>query len=84
TAALFSLCGLLFMWLCYAGVKERYVEVKQADSAQKAGILQSLGDTLKPRQRRGDDNRVNSLRFFNACACFLAVQRWHVMCNNVR
>ncbi len=42
TAALFSLCGLLFMWLCYAGVKERYVEVKQADSAQKAGILQSF------------------------------------------
>lgn len=25
-ATLFSLVGLLFMWLCYAGVKERYVE----------------------------------------------------------
>lgn len=34
-ATLFSLFGLLFMWLCYAGVKERYVEVKPVDSAQK-------------------------------------------------
>lgn len=33
-ATLFSLFGLLFMWLCYAGVKERYVEVKPVDAAQ--------------------------------------------------
>ncbi|EAT6680713.1 hypothetical protein E4Y15_19860, partial [Salmonella enterica] len=51
---------------------------------KKHPVLSPPGDMLKPRQRRGDDNRVNSLRFFNACACFLAVQRWHVMCNNVR
>lgn len=41
-ATLFSLFGLLFMWLCYAGVKERYVEVKPVDSAQKPGLLQSF------------------------------------------
>ncbi|MBJ3025597.1 MFS transporter, partial [Salmonella enterica subsp. enterica serovar Kentucky] len=34
--------GLLFMWLCYAGVKERYVEVKPVDNAQKPGLLQSF------------------------------------------
>ncbi len=41
-ATLFSLFGLLFMWLCYAGVKERYVEVKPVDNAQKPGLLQSF------------------------------------------
>ncbi|SQJ31107.1 membrane permease [Salmonella enterica subsp. enterica] len=30
------------MWLCYAGVKERYVEVKPVDNAQKPGLLQSF------------------------------------------
>ncbi len=34
-ATLFSLFGLLFMWLCYAGaLKKRYVEVKPVDNAQ--------------------------------------------------
>ncbi len=28
-ATLFSLFGLLFMWICYSGVKERYVETNQ-------------------------------------------------------
>lgn len=41
-ATLFSLFGLLFMWLCYAGVKERYVEVKPVNAAQKPGLLQSF------------------------------------------
>ncbi|MDM2736216.1 MFS transporter [Citrobacter sp. Ct235] len=41
-ATLFSLCGLFFMWCCYAGVKERYVEVKPVDAAQKPGLLQSF------------------------------------------
>jgi GPH family glycoside/pentoside/hexuronide:cation symporter len=41
-ATLFSLFGLLFMWWCYAGVKERYVEVKPVDAAQKPGLLQSF------------------------------------------
>lgn len=42
SATLFSLFGLFFMWWCYAGVKERYVEVKPLDSAQKPGLLQSF------------------------------------------
>ncbi|CAK6491536.1 Putative 2,3-dihydroxypropane-1-sulfonate exporter [Pantoea sp. Nvir] len=41
-ATLFSLFGLLFMWWCYAGVKERYVEVKPLDGGQKPGLLQSF------------------------------------------
>ncbi|MCZ6441147.1 hypothetical protein O5268_04085 [Escherichia coli] len=35
-ATLFSLFGLLFMWICYSGVKERYVETQPANPAQKA------------------------------------------------
>ena len=42
TAALFSLCGLLFMWCCYAGVKERYVEAKPVDTAKKTDLFQSF------------------------------------------
>ena len=34
-ATLFSLFGLLFMWICYSGVKERYVETQPANPAQK-------------------------------------------------
>ncbi|AGR61175.1 hypothetical protein A464_3991 [Salmonella bongori N268-08] len=26
---------------------------------------------------------MNFLRFFISYACFLAVQKWHVMCNNI-
>lgn len=33
-ATLFSLFGLLFMWICYSGVKERYVETQPANPAQ--------------------------------------------------
>ena len=35
-ATLFSLFGLLFMWICYSGVKERYVETQPTNPAQKA------------------------------------------------
>ncbi len=38
-ATLFSLFGLLFMWICYSGVKERYVETQPANPAQKPGLL---------------------------------------------
>lgn len=41
-ATLFSLFGLLFMWICYSGVKERYVETQPANPAQKPGLLQSF------------------------------------------
>ncbi len=41
-ATLFSLFGLLFMWVCYSGVKERYVETQPANPAQKPGLLQSF------------------------------------------
>jgi GPH family glycoside/pentoside/hexuronide:cation symporter len=46
-ATLFSLVGLFFMWCCYAGVKERYVEAPAVHNAQgsaqkKPGILQSF------------------------------------------
>lgn len=41
-ATLFSLVGLLFMWLCYAGVKERYVEAQSASDTQKPGLLLSF------------------------------------------
>ena len=41
-ATLFSLCGLLCMWGCYSGVKERYVEAQPANSAQKPGLLASF------------------------------------------
>ncbi len=34
-ATLFSLFGLLFMWICYSGVKERYVETQPTNPAQK-------------------------------------------------
>ncbi len=35
-ATLFSLFGLLFMWICYSGVKERYVENPTNQSGAKA------------------------------------------------
>ncbi len=38
-AALFSLFGLLFMWLCYAGVKTLYVEVKLSTNAQSPVVI---------------------------------------------
>ncbi|MQI37703.1 MFS transporter, partial [Escherichia coli] len=41
-ATLFSLFGLLFMWICYSGVKERYVETQPTNPAQKPGLLQSF------------------------------------------
>lgn len=41
-ATLFSLFGLLFMWICYSGVKERYVEIQPTNPAQKPGLLQSF------------------------------------------
>ncbi len=41
-ATLFSLFGLLFMSICYSGVKERYVETQPANPAQKPGLLQSF------------------------------------------
>lgn len=34
--------GLLFMWICYSGVKERYVETQPTNPAQKPGLLQSF------------------------------------------
>ena len=41
-ATLFSLFGLFFMWWCYKGVTERYVEAQPANPAQKPGLLQSF------------------------------------------
>ncbi len=41
-ATLFSLFGLLFMWWCYAGTRERYVEAPAARAAHKPGLLQSF------------------------------------------
>lgn len=41
-ATLFSLFGLFFMWWCYKGVTERYVEMQPANPAQKPGLLQSF------------------------------------------
>ncbi len=41
-ATLFSLFGLLFMWICYSGVKERYVETQPTNPAQKPCLLQSF------------------------------------------
>ncbi|MBU0251967.1 MFS transporter [Enterobacter hormaechei] len=41
-ATLFSLFGLFFMWWCYKGVTERYVETQPANPAQKPGLLQSF------------------------------------------
>lgn len=41
-ATLFSAFGLLFMWWCYAGVKERYVEQPSAHPTQNPGLLASF------------------------------------------
>ncbi|MTD86090.1 MFS transporter, partial [Escherichia coli] len=49
-ATLFSLFGLLFMWICYSGVKERYVETQPANQAQKPGLLQSFRAIAGNRQ----------------------------------
>lgn len=39
---LFSLLGLLLMWTCYLGTKERHIETQPANPAQKPGLLQSF------------------------------------------
>jgi len=41
-ATLFSICGLLCMWWCYSGVKERYVEAQPTTPGHKPGLLQSF------------------------------------------
>ncbi|EPN9384279.1 MFS transporter [Cronobacter malonaticus] len=41
-ATLFSLFGLLFMWWCYAGTRERYVEAAATSPAHKPGLLASF------------------------------------------
>ncbi|MGK7287749.1 MFS transporter [Buttiauxella agrestis] len=41
-AALFSAFGLFFMWWCYSGVRERYVETQQPAPGHKPGLLQSF------------------------------------------
>lgn len=41
-ATLFSAFGLFFMWWCYAGVKERYVEQPASSPTQKPGLLASF------------------------------------------
>lgn len=41
-ATLFSLVGLFFMWRCYAGVQERYIDSAPANPTQKPGLLASF------------------------------------------
>ncbi len=40
-AAIFAFVGMLCMWWCYSGVKERYVEIPKP-GAPKPGLLQSF------------------------------------------
>lgn len=41
-ATVFSIFGLFFMWWCYAGVKERYVDSQPRNTAQRPGLLVSF------------------------------------------
>lgn len=41
-AAVFACAGMLCMWWCYSGVKERYVEAAAAKTQERSGVLQSF------------------------------------------